>query len=81
MIKVGINGFGRIGRFVFRAAMKRNDIQLVGINLSLIHIYPYRLSYVYLPVPLHRPIPQRTAHWHPHQSRSGQGIRNRSSHS
>ena len=26
MIKVGINGFGRIGRFVFRAAMKRNDI-------------------------------------------------------
>ena len=33
MIKVGINGFGRIGRFVFRAAQKRNDIQL-----SLIHI-------------------------------------------
>ena len=32
MIKVGINGFGRIGRFVFRAAMKRNDIQIVGIN-------------------------------------------------
>ena len=29
MIKVGINGFGRIGRFVFRAAMKRNDIQIV----------------------------------------------------
>ena len=28
MIKVGINGFGRIGRFVFRAAMKRNDIQI-----------------------------------------------------
>ncbi|MDO4692126.1 MAG: type I glyceraldehyde-3-phosphate dehydrogenase [Porphyromonadaceae bacterium] len=32
MIKVGINGFGRIGRFVFRAAMKRNDIEIVGIN-------------------------------------------------
>ena len=32
MIKVGINGFGRIGRFVFRATMKRNDIQIVGIN-------------------------------------------------
>ena len=30
MIKVGINGFGRIGRFVFRAAQKRNDIQIVG---------------------------------------------------
>ena len=27
MIKVGINGFGRIGRFVFRAAQKRNDIE------------------------------------------------------
>ena len=32
MIKVGINGFGRIGRFVFRAAQKRSDIQIVGIN-------------------------------------------------
>ncbi|MDR0890986.1 MAG: type I glyceraldehyde-3-phosphate dehydrogenase [Mediterranea sp.] len=32
MIKVGINGFGRIGRLVFRAAMNRNDIQIVGIN-------------------------------------------------
>jgi len=32
MTKVGINGFGRIGRFVFRAAQNRNDIQIVGIN-------------------------------------------------
>ena len=32
MIKVGINGFGRIGRFVFRAAQSRDDIQIVGIN-------------------------------------------------
>ena len=31
-IKVGINGFGRIGRLAFRAAMKRDDIQIVGIN-------------------------------------------------
>ncbi len=31
-IKVGINGFGRIGRLVFRAAQKRNDIEIVGIN-------------------------------------------------
>ncbi len=32
-IKVGINGFGRIGRLVFRAAMEeRNDIEVVGIN-------------------------------------------------
>ena len=31
-IKVGINGFGRIGRLVFRAAMQRDDIEVVGIN-------------------------------------------------
>ncbi len=34
MIKVGINGFGRIGRMVFRAAVENfsDDIQIVGIN-------------------------------------------------
>lgn len=31
-IRVGINGFGRIGRLVFRAAMNRNDIEIVAIN-------------------------------------------------
>jgi glyceraldehyde 3-phosphate dehydrogenase len=31
-IKVGINGFGRIGRLVFRAAMGRKDIEIVGLN-------------------------------------------------
>ena len=31
-IKVGINGFGRIGRFVFRASTLRDDIEVVGIN-------------------------------------------------
>ncbi|RCK81020.1 MAG: NAD-dependent glyceraldehyde-3-phosphate dehydrogenase [Candidatus Ozemobacter sibiricus] len=31
-IKIGINGFGRIGRLVFRAAMQRSDIEVVGIN-------------------------------------------------
>ena len=31
-IKVGINGFGRIGRLAFRAAVNRNDIEVVGIN-------------------------------------------------
>ena len=37
MIKLGINGFGRIGRMVFRAAVENfsNDIQVVGINLVL----------------------------------------------
>jgi glyceraldehyde 3-phosphate dehydrogenase len=32
MTKVGINGFGRIGRLAFRAALTRNDIEIVGIN-------------------------------------------------
>ena len=31
-MKVGINGFGRIGRLAFRAAAERNDIEIVGIN-------------------------------------------------
>ena len=31
-IKVGINGFGRIGRLVLRASMKNPDIQVVAIN-------------------------------------------------
>lgn len=31
-IKVGINGFGRIGRLVFRAGIDREDIEFVGIN-------------------------------------------------
>ncbi len=32
MTKVGINGFGRIGRLAFRAAITRKDIEIVGIN-------------------------------------------------
>ena len=34
MVKLGINGFGRIGRMVFRAAVENfaNDIEVVGIN-------------------------------------------------
>jgi glyceraldehyde 3-phosphate dehydrogenase len=32
MIKVGINGFGRIGRLVFRVAAARKDMEIVGIN-------------------------------------------------
>ena len=45
-MKVGINGFGRIGRFVFRAAMKRNDIEIVGINdLCAVDYLAYMLKY------------------------------------
>ena len=32
MVKVGINGFGRIGRLVLRASLTRDDIQVVAIN-------------------------------------------------
>src|SRR6478735_231452 len=32
MMKVGINGFGRIGRMVFRAAIGRGDVEIVAIN-------------------------------------------------
>ena len=46
-IKVGINGFGRIGRMVFRAAVKHfPDIEIVGINDLLEPDYlAYMLSY------------------------------------
>jgi len=32
MVKVGINGFGRIGRLVFRASIGRDDLEVVAIN-------------------------------------------------
>ena len=45
-IKVGINGFGRIGRLVFRAAQKRDDIVVVGINdLIDVEYMAYMLKY------------------------------------
>lgn len=46
MIKVGINGFGRIGRLVFRASQNRDDIQVVGINDLLdVDYIAYMLKY------------------------------------
>ncbi|MDR1895587.1 MAG: type I glyceraldehyde-3-phosphate dehydrogenase [Prevotellaceae bacterium] len=45
-IKIGINGFGRIGRLVFRAAQKRDDIQVVAINdLISVEYMAYMLKY------------------------------------
>ncbi|MDR1416576.1 MAG: type I glyceraldehyde-3-phosphate dehydrogenase [Prevotellaceae bacterium] len=46
-IKVGINGFGRIGRLVFRAAVEeRDDIEVVGINdLISVDYMVYMLRY------------------------------------
>ena len=45
-LRIGINGFGRIGRLVFRAAMQRSDIEVIGINdlLNVEHL-AYLLKY------------------------------------
>ena len=45
-LKIGINGFGRIGRMVFRASLQRDDIQVVAINdlLDVEHL-AYLLKY------------------------------------
>ncbi len=45
-LRIGINGFGRIGRLVFRSAMKQKDITVVGINdlLDVEHL-AYLLQY------------------------------------
>lgn len=45
-IKVGINGFGRIGRIIFRAAQERSDITIVAINdIFDIKYIAYMLKY------------------------------------
>jgi len=45
-IKIGINGFGRIGRLVFRACCERDDVQVVGINDLLdVEYCAYMLKY------------------------------------
>ena len=46
MIKIGINGFGRIGRLAFRSAMKRDNVQVVAINDLLdVDYLAYLLKY------------------------------------
>lgn len=46
MIKIGINGFGRIGRLVFRIASRRKDVEVVAVNdlLDIEHL-AYLLRY------------------------------------
>jgi len=49
-VKIGINGFGRIGRNVFRAAMGRDDIDIVAVNditdaKTLAHLLKYDSNY------------------------------------
>ena len=45
-VKIGINGFGRIGRIAFRIASERSDVEIVGINdlLDVNHL-AYLLKY------------------------------------
>ena len=45
-LKIGINGFGRIGRLVFRSAMKQSDVTIVAVNdlLDVNHL-AYLLKY------------------------------------
>jgi len=43
MIRIGINGFGRIGRMALRAAWERNDVQIVALNDLL---EPAHLAYL-----------------------------------
>lgn len=47
MVKVGINGFGRIGRLVFRAAIERGDVGVVAVNDPFIDVeyMMYMLKY------------------------------------
>ena len=54
-IKIGINGFGRIGRLVFRAAMNRSDVEVVAINdltdaATMAHLLAYDSVHGKLPV-------------------------------
>lgn len=46
-IKIGINGFGRIGRLVFRATLEREDVDVVAVNDPFIDIeyMKYMLTY------------------------------------
>lgn len=52
MIKVGVNGFGRIGRLVFRAALEKNlpGVEIVALNdladaKTLAHLFKYDSNY------------------------------------
>ena len=47
MVKVGINGFGRIGRLVFRASLSRTDLEVVALNDPFIDLdyMVYMLKY------------------------------------
>jgi len=47
MVKIGINGFGRIGRLVLRASLKKEDVQVVAVNDPFVDLeyMAYMLKY------------------------------------
>ena len=50
MVKLAINGFGRIGRNAFKIAFDRNDVEIVAINdltdaKTLAHLLKYDSNY------------------------------------
>ena len=66
-IKVGINGFGRIGRIVFRNAIEHDDIEIVAVNDPFIETHyavsllpRYRLEIENLKLKLTRPFHRHT---------------------
>ncbi|TWU57940.1 type I glyceraldehyde-3-phosphate dehydrogenase [Rubripirellula reticaptiva] len=72
MIKVGINGFGRIGRMVFRASVNRDDIDVVAINDLLdVDYLVYMLKYD----SVHGPFEGEVSHKDGHLIVNGKTIR------
>lgn len=57
VVKVGINGFGRIGRIVFRNAIEHNDVDIVAVNDPFIEP-TYAVSRSATCSPLSRPMPR-----------------------
>ena len=59
-IKVGINGFGRIGRIVFRNAVEHSDVEIVAVNDPFIEP-KYAVSLAAAAVSKWRPLTQTSA--------------------
>jgi glyceraldehyde 3-phosphate dehydrogenase len=60
MVRIGINGFGRIGRMAFRAALERDDVEVVAVNdLLELPQLAYLLTYDSVRGRLGRPVAVR----------------------
>ena len=58
--KIGINGFGRIGRIVFRAALKRDDVEVVALNDPFMN--PEYMAYMLKYDSVHGKFPGEVSH-------------------